>query len=117
MYKSEMHNAKETKEILEKGSPDVFFRWYYKKKEEPDPGGKTVRTSRIDKLEGRMDQFERRMDQFEGRFDRIEESINKLARIVEDGFKQVNTRIDNLERRLDYIVSANKLKDLQKSKR
>ncbi|MCQ2795757.1 MAG: hypothetical protein MJ213_00375 [Bacilli bacterium] len=91
-------------------------------KKDHHPGGKTVKKSRIDKLEGRMDQFEGRMGRFEEKIDRIEESITNLARIVEDGFKRVNTRIDNLEKdvnaridriddRLDYIVKANNLKD------
>ena len=81
------------------------------KKNDHHPGGKTVKKSRIDKLEGRMDQFEERMG-------RIEKLITNLAKIVEDGFKQVNTRIDNLEKRidgidarLDYIVQANNLRD------
>ena len=44
------------------------------------------------------------------RLDRIEMSIAKLAQEMRDGFKQVNTR-------LDYIVSANNLKDLPQSKK
>lgn len=34
MYKSELHNSKETREILEKGSPDVFLGGI-KKEEKP----------------------------------------------------------------------------------
>ncbi|MCQ2796361.1 MAG: hypothetical protein MJ213_03545 [Bacilli bacterium] len=56
-----------------------------------------------------------RMDQLEGRIDRKEKSITNLAKIVEDSFKRVDARIDNLEKdinaRLDYIVEANNLKD------
>ena len=53
------------------------------------------------------------------RLDRIEMSIAKLAQEMRDGFKQVNTRLDNVEKRLDnvdarldYIVKANNLKDI-----
>ncbi len=49
----------------------------------------------------------------------IGETLNSLVTTVESGFKQVNVRIDRLEKRvddidarLDYIVKANKLKDL-----
>ncbi|MCQ2796241.1 MAG: hypothetical protein MJ213_02880 [Bacilli bacterium] len=42
-------------------------------------------------------------------------TVDKLAKEMRNGFKQVNNRIDNLEKdinaRLDYIVKANNLKD------
>ena len=47
-------------------------------------------------------------------------SNNELATMIVDGFKDVNTRINQLETRidtrLDYIVKANNLKDLPKTK-
>ena len=39
-------------------------------------------------------------------------TLAKLAQEMRDGFKQVNTRLDRVESRLDYIVKANNLKDL-----
>ncbi len=53
-----------------------------KKKGDHHSGDKPVRTSRLD---------------------RIEESITKLTKTVEDGFKRVNSRIDNLEKDVNSL--------------
>ena len=44
------------------------------------------------------------------RMGRLETRIEQLAKIVADGFERIDTRIDNIEKRLDY----NNLKRLPK---
>ena len=41
----------------------------------------------------------------------ISKDLAKLNQKVDNGFSQVNTRIDRIETRLNYIVEANNLKD------
>ncbi|MCQ2796238.1 MAG: hypothetical protein MJ213_02865 [Bacilli bacterium] len=46
----------------------------------------------------------------------ISRDLAKLNQKVDDGFKQVNARIDQIDARLDYIVKANNLKDSPRNK-
>ena len=92
MYKSKMHNASQTKQILENDSQDVMFKVYHKVKDKRDGLVKKHKQERM--------------------------TLTKLAEKMDAGFKQVNSRIDRIEMRidgidarLDYIVDENHLKD------
>ena len=87
-YVSEFYNVEETIEILKKCSADIRFKVYHKIRKELVPSSETTMNDKTT-LSKRIDQLTERMDQ--------------LAKIVQDGFKQVNSR-------LDYIVKANNLK-------
>jgi tetrahydromethanopterin S-methyltransferase subunit G len=41
------------------------------------------------------------------------DKIDKLQKENSNNFKEINKRLDNIENRLDYIVSANNLKDIE----
>ncbi|MCQ2795234.1 MAG: hypothetical protein MJ214_03415 [Bacilli bacterium] len=82
-------------ELLKNPPPDVDIMLYDKKKEGFNPGGVMKNSN-----DGKM-------------------TLTKLAKIVSDGFKQVNTRIDNLEARIDQIdarLDYNGLKKLPNNK-
>lgn len=86
MYKSELHNAKDTKKILEKCSPNDLFRVYHKSRKR--------RKHHMKKNPLTLSQLAEKIDNLG----------NDLRNEMKDGFKQVNAR-------LDYIVKANNLKD------
>lgn len=93
MYKSEFHNAKETKQILEKRSPNDLFKVYHKfrKRRRHHMKKDTLTLSQL--------------------AEKIDNLGNDLRNEMNAGFKKVNERIDKIDARLDYIVDTNNLKD------
>ena len=89
MNKSKLVSIKEFIKILNNLSPDYQVRVYTKNKKGPaHPGVKTVRTSRLDRIEDSIA--------------KLALTVNDLAKQMNAGFKQVNARIDRIEARLDY---------------
>ncbi|MCQ2752778.1 MAG: hypothetical protein MJ206_00735 [Bacilli bacterium] len=82
-YESEFMNALKVMEILKKCPLDVFLKVYYKVKGTP---GKTVMKKKTKKIT----------------LAHVVEMIDGLRSDMNTGFKQVNTRIDGIEARLDY---------------
>ena len=97
--KRELRNMVELKEFLKNPSPNLKVPVYTENEDE----AKTVKKPRQERMT----------------LTKLATTVNDLAKEMRDGFKQVNARIDNLEKdidaRLDYIVKANDLKDLPKS--
>ncbi|MCQ2793784.1 MAG: hypothetical protein MJ207_00205 [Bacilli bacterium] len=86
-YQSEFMNALEVMEVLKKCPLDIFLKVYHKIKGTP---GKIVMKKKTHKVT--LEQVVNMMN----------DGFKKMDAKMDAGFKQVNTRIDGIEARLDY---------------